>query len=97
MKYLESSLDRTLRNWFIKDNTCALLREISLRMGTMRGLTAFELEFTYPITAIAGKNGSGKSTILALACCAYHNDKSFPLFIKKVRPYSCTGSLAATN
>ncbi|MFQ2751688.1 ATP-dependent nuclease [Aeromonas caviae] len=87
MKYLESNLDRTLRNWFIKDNTCALLREISLRMGAMRGLTAFDLEFTYPITAISGKNGSGKSTILALACCAYHNDKPFPLFIKKVRPY----------
>ncbi len=42
----------------------------------MRGLSPFSIDFDYPITAIAGKNGSGKSTILALACCAYHNKKT---------------------
>ncbi|WP_278190152.1 AAA family ATPase [Sphingopyxis sp. YF1] len=39
----------------------------------MRGLSAFEMDFKYPITAIAGTNGSGKSTILAIAACAFHN------------------------
>lgn len=41
----------------------------------MRGLTPFKLPIDYPITAIAGRNGAGKSTILAMACCAFHNGK----------------------
>lgn len=73
MKYRESHLDRNLRKWFINDNDHSLLRSISLRKGNMRGLTPFSVSLNYPITAIAGKNGSGKSTILALACCAFHN------------------------
>lgn len=72
MSYRESTLDKQLRKWFKHDNTKALLRSISL-MGKMRGLSAFSIEFEYPITAIAGRNGSGKSTILALASCAFHN------------------------
>lgn len=42
----------------------------------MNGLNALDITFQYPITAIAGKNGAGKSTILDLACCAYHNTKT---------------------
>ena len=30
------------------------------------------MDFQYPLSVIAEKNGSGKSTILAMACCAYH-------------------------
>ncbi|MFZ3127321.1 MAG: AAA family ATPase [Rhodoferax sp.] len=44
--------------------------------GTLRGLNALDINFEYPITAIAGKNGAGKSTILALASCAFHNSAS---------------------
>lgn len=74
MKYRESDIDKKLRKWFLNDYTRALLRKISLTKGAMRGLAPFEMTLDYPITAIAGRNGAGKSTALAIACCAYHND-----------------------
>lgn len=76
MTYKESHLDRSLKNWFVNDNEHQLLRSIRLTTGSMRGLSSFNLLINYPITAIAGKNGSGKSTILAIACCAFHNDSA---------------------
>lgn len=80
MKFNESNLDRSLRRWFQNDNAHQLLRVINLYEGRVRGLTKFRLDFDYPITAIAGKNGVGKSTVLALACCAFHAKKdSFKL------------------
>jgi len=75
MKYRESNRDKQLRNWFTNDLTRALLRRILLTTGALRGINTLDISFNFPITAIAGKNGSGKSTILALACCAYHNSK----------------------
>jgi predicted ATPase len=55
----------------------------------MRGLSPFNLELDFPITAIAGKNGSGKSTILALACCAFHNTSTgFKLSHRKLTYYT---------
>ncbi|MCG9727021.1 ATP-dependent nuclease [Vibrio brasiliensis] len=89
MKYKDSNLDRHLRRWFANENTCALLRQIRLAEGLMRGLTPFTLDLSYPITAIAGKNGSGKSTILALACCAFHNSRTgFALANRKQSYYT---------
>lgn len=80
MAYRESNLDRSLRKWFVDENECQLLRSIQIADGALRGLSTFDLKFNYPITAIAGKNGAGKSTILALACCAFHNSsKGFKL------------------
>lgn len=76
MKYRESQRDKQLRKRFANDNAHSLLRQIVLKEGTLRGLDALNISFQYPITAIAGKNGAGKSTILALACCAYHNNKT---------------------
>jgi predicted ATPase len=43
--------------------------------GHLRGLYPFSVEFEYPISAFAGENGSGKSTILAMAACTFHNKK----------------------
>jgi predicted ATPase len=43
----------------------------------------------YPITVIAGKNGSGKTTALALAACAFHNDEDgFNPFERKYPYYT---------
>ena len=76
MKYRESKKDKTLRGWFNTDYSRRFLRKIELQEGNLRGINALNLSFEYPITAIAGRNGAGKSTILALACCAYHNNKN---------------------
>jgi len=75
MKYRESHIDKQLRNWFSSDFSHQLLKKVRLEKGTVRGLTELQLELNYPITAIAGRNGTGKSTILAMICCAYHNIK----------------------
>ncbi|KIR18138.1 hypothetical protein PFLU4_15270 [Pseudomonas fluorescens] len=87
MKYRESNLDKKLRNWFVNDNTKGLLRGIEVAQGGFRGLTKFSVKLEYPITAFAGINGSGKSTMLAIAACAYHNtSKGFKL-PKRPRSY----------
>ena len=76
MKYRESHNDKKLRNWFVNDLSHQLLRGVFLEKGEIRGLTELNLEFNYPITAIAGRNGTGKSTVLAMVCCGFHNKKN---------------------
>ncbi|NVK43917.1 MAG: AAA family ATPase [Oceanospirillaceae bacterium] len=89
MSYRESNLDRSLRKWFSNDFSKSLLKSIRLKTGNMRGLSTFRIDFEYPITAIAGKNGSGKSTILALSSCAYHNKSTgFKLPNRKLPYYT---------
>jgi predicted ATPase len=73
MKYRYSHLDEANLKWFAEDMTRATLAKIQLSLGEIRGLKHFDVSFRYPISAIAGANGSGKSTVLALAACAYHN------------------------
>jgi len=73
MKYHQSPKDTKLQAWFMSDFTRGLLRSIKLEKGIFRGLNSLDLTFQYPITAICGKNGAGKSTVTALACCAFHN------------------------
>ena len=87
MKYRESNLDKKLRKWFCKDNTKALLRSIQISTGGIRGLTSFKVDLDYPISAFAGVNGSGKSTMLALAACAYHNKLDGFKLPKRSRSY----------
>jgi hypothetical protein len=73
VKYLYSQVDRDNLRWFSRDMNVQSLTEIHLKEGQLRGLGPFGIVFTYPISAIAGKNRSGKSTILAMAACAFHN------------------------
>lgn len=87
MKYRETKTDIQLRDWFSNDHTKALLRGIRLVTGELRGLTPLNLPINYPILAVAGRNGAGKSTILALACCAYHNKKDGYRLPKRKTPY----------
>ena len=89
MSYRDSGVDKKLRKWFRKDETKSLLKSIRVSKGAIRGLSKTEFDFTYPITAIAGRNGSGKSTLLALACCAFHNGrKGFKLPRRKLPYYT---------
>lgn len=74
MRYLYSDIDRKNIKWFENVAESRSLRSINLVQGQIRGLYPCEINFNYPISAIAGENGSGKSTILAMACCAYHNN-----------------------
>jgi len=72
MTYRQSEIDRKNLASFASDATRASLKAIHLNKGSIRGLSKFRIDFTYPLSAISGRNGSGKSTVLALAACAYH-------------------------
>jgi predicted ATPase len=73
MSYRYSQLDRNNLEWMPRDTSRATLLAIEISIGSVRGLRNIRIAFLYPITAIAGKNRSGKTTILALAACAFHN------------------------
>lgn len=87
MKYSESEKDRKLRKWFINDFTHTHLRRIKVYQGNLRGVSKLDLPIDFPLIGIAGKNGCGKSTILAIACCAYHNTKDGFKASNRSRPY----------
>ncbi|MCJ7502068.1 MAG: ATP-binding protein, partial [Acidobacteriia bacterium] len=65
MSYRCSQLDKDNLGWFPNDPSRATLLAIEVAWGKIRGLQDIKVEFKYPITAIAGKNRSGKTTILA--------------------------------
>ena len=89
MPYHYTKLDEKNSAWFKNDNTRQTLTGIELATGRMRGLTPFTLELRYPITAIAGNNGTGKTTLLALAACAFHAPrKGFRLPARKTSYYT---------
>lgn len=46
-----------------------------LEIDGLRGWNKQRISFDFPIVAIVGENGSGKSTILQAAACAYQGDK----------------------
>lgn len=76
MPYRHSEIDKKNLRWFSKNIAQATLLKIELRRGSLRGLQKSAFHFRYPITAIAGRNGTGKTTALALAACAYHHSSS---------------------
>lgn len=76
MAYKTSALDKSNFSWFQNDSSRASLTGISLVKGGIRGLTQFDVSFKYPITAFSGGNGSGKSTMLALIACGFHNHRN---------------------
>ncbi|MDD2297770.1 MAG: AAA family ATPase [Sphaerochaetaceae bacterium] len=57
-----------------KSTEYATLRHISVSgdMG-IRGIKRLDLDFHYPLTVVCGKNGSGKTTVLALAALGFHS------------------------
>lgn len=87
MKYHESQTDKKLRKWFVNEYSRRMLRRIIMLNGKIRGLSNIDIKFEYPLVGIAGKNGAGKSTILALASCAYHNEKGGFKLLKRNTSY----------
>ena len=56
-----------------------MLRRIEIGGGTgLRGIDGLFVPFRYPITALCGRNGVGKSTVLALAALAHHSRDDAP-------------------
>ncbi|MGZ8874789.1 MAG: AAA family ATPase [Halobacteriota archaeon] len=55
---------------------------IGLRMHSVRSFTNQYIEFKFPITAVIGTNGGGKSTILGSAALAYKSVKPGDFFPK---------------
>lgn len=50
------------------------LRQLSIKGDPgLRGIKDLTIDFKYPLTVICGRNGSGKSTILALAALGFHS------------------------
>lgn len=97
MAYSHSSLDVKLQRWFKSDDTCSTLHGITLS-GRLRSLNNVEIKFNYPISAFAGKNGCGKTTVLALAACAYHNDpKGFKMKSRKRNYYTFSDFFIQTH
>ncbi|MFT7766763.1 AAA family ATPase [Clavibacter tessellarius] len=43
----------------------------AVKVDGLRGWTGESVEFRYPVVAIAGVNGAGKSTVLKVAAAAY--------------------------
>ena len=98
MAYNYSQLDNENLKWFPKDNSCATLRTIKIFHGQIRGLRKGTVDFRYPITAIAGRNGSCKTTVLALAACAFHNSPSdFKLSGRKQAYYTFSDFFVQTK
>ena len=53
---------------------------------TLRGIERLRVPFDYPITAICGRNGVGKSTILALAAFSSHRPQGWSVSPWPTRP-----------
>jgi energy-coupling factor transporter ATP-binding protein EcfA2 len=99
MDYKYSQVDKANLRWFQNDKAKATLLRMELQEGQLRGLNRFEMDFKYPISVIAGKNGSGKSTILALAACGYHNNNKdgFKLPSRKFPYYTFSDFFVQTD
>jgi len=60
-----------IRKQYAGGNWPQFLNEITI--DGLRGWSGQSIRFNFPIVAIAGENGTGKSTVLKAAACAYAN------------------------
>jgi predicted ATPase len=68
--------EKQLGEWWDQNSNAAVptLRSIEISGAPgLRGIDGLIVHFRYPITAICGSNGAGKSTVLALAALAFHS------------------------
>lgn len=54
----------------------------AVRLTKIRGFSGGEVGFDFPVTALVGPNGGGKSTVLGAASCAYKEIKPGTFFPK---------------
>lgn len=64
----------------------------SVRLVKVRGLSDAEVRFDFPVAALIGPNGGGKSTVLGAAACAYKEMKPGRFF-----PKSSIGDTSMAN
>lgn len=64
----------------------------SVRIVRTRGLSGVEVRFDFPVTALIGPNGGGKSTVLGAAACAYKEIRPGLFF-----PKSSIGDTSMSN
>lgn len=56
----------------------------SIRISNIHGWTGQEMQFKFPVVAVVGENGMGKSTFLKAAACAYHNKRGKDFYPSKM-------------
>ncbi|MYG53715.1 MAG: AAA family ATPase [Rhodospirillaceae bacterium] len=64
-----------------------------LEMRNMRGWSGQRISFNFPIVAVVGENGSGKSTILQAAACAYQDPHDVSWFPSEFFPETAWDTL----
>lgn len=68
------------------------LLTIEVKGGTgLRGIDGLIVPFRYPVCAICGNNGVGKSTILALASLAHHSPEGWFVHRANTKPQTVSG------
>ncbi|MGW4350738.1 ATP-dependent nuclease [Nocardia sp. NPDC004582] len=68
---IRDDMIEALTNKVAKANYGQYVRRLMLRR--VRGFVGQEVSFDFPVTAVVGPNGGGKSTILGAAGCAYRD------------------------
>ena len=64
-----------------------LLRQLRVQGGPgLRGIRSLIVPFPYPVTAICGRNGVGKSTVLALAALSARSPAAWRVYWGNTRP-----------
>lgn len=62
-----------LNEWENSQYPYSTLRRLSVHGDPgLRGIKDLDVTFAYPLTVFCGKNGTGKSTLLALSALAFH-------------------------
>lgn len=56
----------------------------SIKITNIHGWTGQEMKFHFPVVAVVGENGIGKSTFLKAAVCAYKNDAGKDFYPSKM-------------
>ncbi|MER7476672.1 AAA family ATPase [Streptomyces sp. NPDC126510] len=77
---IRESVIRSLTDKVSRRNYDKYLPRITLRR--VRGIFDAVVSFDFPVTAIVGPNGGGKTTVLGAAACAYRNVKPRRFFAK---------------